>query len=92
MLQILLSIFYVCQINQITPEISLDAQISLNQNGTHSGSISQRIGHIYVSPKLLEVLKITNAKVIFKEKMVETPSGKVQLSDHYALISKFSKK
>lgn len=86
------SYLYFCQKNQITPEMTWDSQISLNKKGTHSESVSQRIDHIYVSPRLLEVLKITDSKVIFKEGIVNTPSEKVQLSDHYALISEFSKK
>lgn len=79
-----------CDIQHLTPQSTWDNTISLNQNGTHASSCSQRIDHIYLSPKFSDIFKIERSEVIFKEAIVNTSKGKVHLSDHYGLYAEFS--
>jgi len=79
-----------CVENGLEPEITWDAKNTLNLQGTHPDSISQRIDHIFISHELVDAVKITNSEVIFKELLVEISSEeKVTLSDHYAIMVEF---
>lgn len=86
------SYFEFCKLKGITPQITWDSGISLNKKGTHSKSISQRIDHIYISPKFQNEFVTTNSEVVFKDAVVKTSNESVHISDHYALLSEFTKK
>lgn len=74
---------------QLPLEATWDASISLNKRGTHAASTSQRIDHIYMSPQFMNMFEVLNAQVVLKKSIVDTPSEKVHLSDHYGLIGEF---
>ena len=80
--------FSYCVEKGLEPEITWDANNILNEQGTHSDSISQRIDHVFLSQNLAKMTTVSHSEVIFKEPTVDIGAEqKVTLSDHYGITA-----
>lgn len=70
--------------------ITWDPENPLNRRGPHEDCPAQRIDHVFVDTTTAWTPRAQEVRLVFQEPCVDTPAGRVTLSDHYGLFARFA--